>query len=250
MHGALLDSTKSGGGGVRGIGWHAIPVQTLQNFLQLIFIHLPLCFQMAHKNPKLLSLTIFKTADGQKPVMLSSALDVSSFGWMERSGVGEFLVFASRTLAERVGPGLSSVMQEQYLSYCYKDTDGMACVLMCEEQYPKRAAISIITETLREYKVTYQGRYERATADNCISAPELQQKLTRYQDPLEADKLLKIEKELEETKCIMYSNIDALLARGEKIDDLVAKTNDLSTQTKGFYKTSKKLNRTCPCLIM
>jgi len=198
---------------------------------------------------KLLSIIIFK-AEAERATVLCAAIDVSSFGYFERSGVSEFLVFASRTLAQRVPLGLSSVLQEQYMCYSYRTDADLACVLMCEEPYPRRAAISIITETLREFATTQVGKYEGPVVENGVPYPPLMEKLKKYQDPAEADKILKLEKELEETKCIMYSNIELLLARGEKIDDLVAKTNDLSTQTKGFYKTSKKLNRRCPCTIM
>ncbi|CAN6806639.1 unnamed protein product [Brassica oleracea] len=40
------------------------------------------------------------------------------------------------------------------------------------------------------------------------------------QDPAEADKLLKIQRELDETKIILHKTIDSVLARGEKLDSL------------------------------
>lgn len=38
---------------------------------------------------------------------------------------------------------------------------------------------------------------------------------------------------------------DQVLQRGEKLDDLVAKSSDLSAQSKAFYKTAKKQNSCC-----
>ena len=45
--------------------------------------------------------------------------------------------------------------------------------------------------------------------------------IVRYQDPMEADKILKIQKELDDTKVVLHKTIDSVLARGEKLDNLV-----------------------------
>jgi hypothetical protein len=39
--------------------------------------------------------------------------------------------------------------------------------------------------------------------------------------------------------------MEGLLKRGEKLDDLVQKSDELSTQSKMFYKTAKKNNQCC-----
>jgi synaptobrevin family protein YKT6 len=40
-------------------------------------------------------------------------------------------------------------------------------------------------------------------------------------------------------------NLAQVLQRGEKLDDLVAKSSDLSAQSKMFYKSAKKQNSCC-----
>ena len=47
---------------------------------------------------------------------------------------------------------------------------------------------------------------------------------------------MKIQKELDETKIVLHKTIESVLERGEKIDTLVAKSNDLSGASKQFYK--------------
>jgi synaptobrevin family protein YKT6 len=76
----------------------------------------------------------------------------------------------------------------------------------------------------------------------------IDQVLAKYQNPTEADKVLKIQKELEETKQIVVKNIDQLLERGEKLDDLAQKSNDLSFQSKAFASRAEDLNRCCVIL--
>ncbi|CAN7001416.1 unnamed protein product [Brassica rapa subsp. trilocularis] len=44
-------------------------------------------------------------------------------------------------------------------------------------------------------------------------------------DPVEADKLLKIQRELDETNIILHKTIYSVLARGEKLNSLVEKTS-------------------------
>ena len=47
---------------------------------------------------------------------------------------------------------------------------------------------------------------------------------------------MKIQKELDETKITLHETIESVLHRGEKIDDLVAKSDGLSNQSKMFYR--------------
>jgi transcriptional regulator of heat shock response len=54
-----------------------------------------------------------------------------------------------------------------------------------------------------------------------------------------------IKKELDEIKYQIVENIDALLERGEKMDDLVERTRYLSEESKQFYIHTKRLNRCC-----
>jgi Synaptobrevin/VAMP-like protein len=57
--------------------------------------------------------------------------------------------------------------------------------------------------------------------------------------------MTKIQEELDETKIILHNTIEAVLQRGEKLDDLVSKSEGLSMQSKAFYKTARKTNSCC-----
>ncbi len=45
-----------------------------------------------------------------------------------------------------------------------------------------------------------------------------------------------------------HNTIEAVLQRGEKLDDLVSKSEDLGLQSKTFYKTARKTNACCTYL--
>ena len=65
------------------------------------------------------------------------------------------------------------------------------------------------------------------------------------QDPAQADKLTKIQRDLDETKVILHKTIESMLERGEKLDSLVDKSSDLSMASQMFYKQARKTNSCC-----
>ena len=77
---------------------------------------------------------------------------------------------------------------------------------------------------------------------------DLQKLLDDSQDPQKVDKILKIHKQIDETKDILYSTIDTLLSKGTKLDDLVNQTEKLKEHSKLFYNSSKQINNRC-CIL-
>lgn len=81
--------------------------------------------------------------------------------------------------------------------------------------------------------------------EQSINFTQLPAYVSRYQDPREADPLTKMQEDLDETKIILKNTIEQVLERGEKLDDLVSQSEELSMQSKAFYKTAKKTNSCC-----
>ena len=73
----------------------------------------------------------------------------------------------------------------------------------------------------------------------------MEEAIKNYQDPMAADKILKIQRELDDTKVVLHKTIDSVLARGEKLDNLVDKSTDLSLASQMFYKQARKQNQCC-----
>ena len=57
--------------------------------------------------------------------------------------------------------------------------------------------------------------------------------------------MLKIKSDLEETNTLMNQCLDNVLKKGEKLDDLVGKSEDLSFHSKAFYNGAKDQNSCC-----
>ena len=55
------------------------------------------------------------------------------------------------------------------------------------------------------------------------------------------DKINKMQRELDKTKNIMIDNVQKTIQKGEKIDNLVQKTEDLSIQGNIFQRRAKNI---------
>ena len=122
-------------------------------------------------------------------------------------------------------------------------SDKIGGVLICDEEYPQRVAYTFILKSLDDFlkqqpKSTWRG----------VPFPELpaiKQQFDLFQDPRQADSITQIQGDLDETKVILYNTIEQVLERGEKLDDIVAKSENLSLTSKQFYKTAKSTNSCC-----
>jgi synaptobrevin family protein YKT6 len=131
--------------------------------------------------------------------------------------------------------------------HCYNQ-NGLCAIAFTDDHYPVRSAFSLLNTVLEEYHKTFGERWRTAKTDNTQPWQYLDDALTKYQDPAEADKLLKIQRDLDETKIILHKTIDSVLSRGERLDSLVEKSSDLSAASQMFYKQAKKTNSCCTIL--
>eukprot|EP00918_Siedleckia_nematoides_P067817 GHVU01147605.1.p1 GENE.GHVU01147605.1~~GHVU01147605.1.p1 ORF type:complete len:202 (-),score=24.56 GHVU01147605.1:665-1270(-) len=197
---------------------------------------------------KLVGLQIFRW-DAEKPVILSQHLDLSQFSFFQRGTIKEHMVFHSRLICSRTGKGMrQSIEFEQKLGMChiYVHQCGLAVTVLCDMEYPMRVAFSLINQILRAFQEKLAGTWEHRTEDIQLDfQKEGDEMLVKYQNPLEADKLLKVQSDLDEVKDVMLKNIDELLQRGEKLENLMERSEDLSQTSHQFYRTAKKNNQCC-----
>ncbi|TMW50411.1 hypothetical protein DOY81_004512 [Sarcophaga bullata] len=194
---------------------------------------------------KLYALSIFYKGSSEAR-LLKSTYDLQSFSFFQRSTVQEFMTFASKTIVERTQPAMrQSVKQEAYMCHVYVRTDNLAGVLIADHEYPQRVGHTLITKILEEFAAKVPAELWESANESSVDFPSLPAYLAKYQDPKEADALTKMQNDLDETKIILKNTIEAVLERGEKIDDMVIKSENLSIQSKAFYKTAKKTNSCC-----
>ncbi|KAI1799870.1 putative snare protein [Daldinia bambusicola] len=181
-------------------------------------------------------------------VELVAEKELSAYSRFTRQNYGEFMTMFAKTVAERTRPGQRQDVEEQdYTFHAYGRTEGVCGIIISDHQYPALVAHQLLSKVVDEFLSAHpRSSWSGAGGQpNSISMPELKDYLAKYQDPHQADSILKIQRELDETKITLHKTIESVLQRGEKIDDLVAKSDGLSSQSKMFYQQAKKQNSCC-----
>ncbi|KAJ2156599.1 palmitoyltransferase [Coemansia sp. RSA 552] len=178
-------------------------------------------------------------------LVLASASQLDSFSFFNRGGAEEFMRFFSTTIAERTEVGQRQGISEgEYMGYVYRSQPLLSTVVITDKEYPEMVAMELATKLAREFEQQHSAAaIERATGG--VGFPAVQEYLAKYQDPQQANTILKVQKELDETKQVLHKTIEGVLERGEKLDTLVDRSTELSNQSKMFYKTAKKTNSCC-----
>ncbi|CAK1360147.1 Synaptobrevin ykt6 [Cercospora beticola] len=183
--------------------------------------------------------------ESKPAVELAAERDLSSFSRFTRSSVGEFLTVFAKTVAERTNPGQRQDVEEQsYTFHSYARSEGVCGIIISDHEYPKLVAHQLLSKILDEFLSKFpKSAWENSNGE--VPFTQLKEYIVKYQDPQQADSIMKIQKELDETKIVLHKTIESVLERGEKIDSLVAKSDGLSAQSKMFYTQAKKQNSCC-----
>lgn len=177
---------------------------------------------------------------------LKTAYDVESFSFFQRGSIKEFMGFVSKTIVERTQMSArQSVKEGEYMCHVYVRADNLAGVLISDHEYPRRVAHTLITKVLDEFATKYPSSTWATLKEETTDFSQLNVYLAKYQNPSEADSLTKMQNDLDETQIILHNTVKAVLQRGEKLDDLVSKSAELSAKSKAFYTTAKKTNSCC-----
>lgn len=130
---------------------------------------------------------------------------------------------------------ISSSQIPAYTFHAYGRTEGVAGIIISDKEYPALVAHQLLSKVLDEFLSKHPRTAYAGDCPSPLAFLELKEYIVKYQDPQQADSIMKIQKELDETKIVLHKTIESVLERGEKIDTLVEKSNDLSSQSKMFY---------------
>lgn len=174
---------------------------------------------------------------------------------------GEFMSLFATTVAERTKPSQRQDVEEQsYTFHAYGRSEGICGIIISDHDYPALVAHQLLSKICDEFLVKYPRSAFSSTGTGGASSssaaaasgskpntpfPALAGYLVKYQDPAQADSIMKIQRELDETKIVLHKTIESVLERGEKIDSLVEKSGNLSASSKVFYTQARKQNSCC-----
>mmetsp|Transcript_14275 Transcript_14275/g.21987 ORF Transcript_14275/g.21987 Transcript_14275/m.21987 type:complete len:230 (-) Transcript_14275:251-940(-) len=161
----------------------------------------------------------------------------------------------TRVLLGKIPGNVNTTMAYQYdqFMFHYIVEDGLTYLSMSDELNKHRIPLNF----LQDIKTRFRAQY---TAEQCLNAfafgmnegfsPVLSEVMTHYNsgNPLtldgNTDHIGKVQGQMEEVKEVMVQNIEKVLERGEKIELLVDKTEQLSQTAFKFNSTSRSLQRT------
>ncbi|XP_058959110.1 vesicle-associated membrane protein 7B-like [Pocillopora verrucosa] len=126
--------------------------------------------------------------------------------------------------------------------------DGLVYLCMADEDFGKRQPYAFLEEIKRRF--VNSSLKQRAISAHAYEfrrdfGQVLASQMSLYSDPGydESDQIAKVQKEVNEVKDVMTQNIEKVLERGEKIDVLVGKTEELDHSSQVFHRQAKRLRR-------
>jgi synaptobrevin family protein YKT6 len=172
-------------------------------------------------------------------VLIDKSSNFSDVSFLYRSNAEEVVNFACFELAN--GNKMDtyvSAEESKKLFHMYRPVPDVAVVIVVDAEYPSRSAFLICRNIANEYSSngnSFPGGKSQIMSEGII----------KYQDPQNADKILKIQNNLAEAQSIMVTNLELAIARGESLEKLAEKADSLSASSKQFVRESKKLNGCC-----
>ena len=128
--------------------------------------------------------------------------------------------------------------------HAYSRTEGIAGIIISDLEYPhgvaQRLLSNVVDEFLTKHPLSELSKISSpspssSTSTSLVPFPELTGYLAKFQDPKQADSIMKIQAELDEAKISVLQTFDELLERGTKIETLLEKSNDVTKQSAMFY---------------
>ena len=201
------------------------------------------------------SIGILINIDELNAYFISCANEYGSFGFFERRTLSQLMMLAAREGTKnirRIHNRFITIIDKKY-------PIDVALHLFCDEEF--KFVISMVTDTiypsavckrlmidiLNNFNLYHKTEIEKSviTSDIDIKNEFLISIIEKYQDPSSYCKLEKVKEDIEEIKELMINNIELILQRGVKLEELVQMSEDLSKESKRFLKASKKVNSCC-----
>ncbi|CAA2982616.1 vesicle-associated membrane 722-like [Olea europaea subsp. europaea] len=132
-------------------------------------------------------------------------------------------------------------------TFNYLVHDGFTYCVVAEESAGRQVPMAFL-ERIKDDFVAMYGGGKAATAPANSLSKEFGRKLKEHMQyctdhPEEISKLSKVKAQVSEVKGVMMENIEKVLDRGEKIELLVDKTENLHHQAQNFRNTGTTLRR-------
>ncbi|PKA49362.1 Putative vesicle-associated membrane protein 726 [Apostasia shenzhenica] len=132
-------------------------------------------------------------------------------------------------------------------TFNYLVEDGYTYCVVAIESAGRQIPIAFLERVKEDFTKRYGGGKAGTTGANSLSrefGPKMKDHMQYCIDhPDEISKLAKVKAQVSEVKGVMMENIEKVLDRGEKIELLVDKTENLSSQAQDFRQQGTRVRR-------
>lgn len=132
-------------------------------------------------------------------------------------------------------------------TFNYLVDNGFTYCVVAEESVGRQIPIAFLERVKDDFVSKYGGGKATTAPANGLNkefGPKLKDHMKYCMDhPEEISKLAKVKAQVSEVKGVMMENIEKVLDRGEKIELLVDKTENLHQQAQDFRTTGTKIRR-------
>uniref|UniRef100_A0A7S0RW97 V-SNARE coiled-coil homology domain-containing protein n=1 Tax=Chlamydomonas leiostraca TaxID=1034604 RepID=A0A7S0RW97_9CHLO len=122
--------------------------------------------------------------------------------------------------------------------------NGFTYLVVADEAYGRQIPFAFLERVRDEFEEKYadKGRLSPAHSLDRTFGPRLKSHMEYCMaHPEEISKIAAVQKKVNEVKDVMVENIEKVLERGERIELLVDKTDDLRSQAETFQKKGRQL---------
>jgi vesicle transport protein SEC22 len=138
-----------------------------------------------------------------------------------------------------------TVASGEYFCFHYIVSRGVVLLTLTEKGYPKRLAFDYLEELRREFLQSYGAKVAGATRPyEFIRFDTFIQKTKKlYVDSRTQRNLDKLNVELRDVQTIMTRNINEVIGRGERMENITQKSTHLTMESKRYSAQAKHANR-------
>ncbi|VDC07952.1 unnamed protein product [Peniophora sp. CBMAI 1063] len=157
---------------------------------------------------------------------------------------------ATQTILSKIPPNNSKLtyVWEQYLFH-YISEDGFTYLTMADDAAGRRMPFTFLTELQRKFlsgpssSSAQQGAPNPPYAFQGSFGPTIAELMHQYNTAPPTDELQRAQAELAQVKDIMVQNVEQILSRGERIELLVDKTDNMAHQATAFRRGARQVRR-------
>uniref|UniRef100_A0A8C4XA95 Vesicle-associated membrane protein 7 n=1 Tax=Erpetoichthys calabaricus TaxID=27687 RepID=A0A8C4XA95_ERPCA len=158
---------------------------------------------------------------------------------------GNFLEVTEQVLAKIPSENNKLTYSHGNYLFHYICQDRIIYLCITDDNFERSRAFNFLNEIKRRFQTTYGSRAQTALpyAMNSEFSSLLDAQMKHHSDSKSSDRISETQNQVDELKGIMVRNIDLVAQRGEKLELLLDKTENLVDSSVTFKTTSRNLAR-------